>query len=138
MKRSTFQELLQTREDLSVARASMLSGHPRSSHYYKPRPRVKSISDDAIKHEALLIEAIEKEALSHPSYGVRRITAMLRRNGITVSRKTVYRLMKLTNLVKRPNVRKHLIKRRELFVPKGQDELWEEDITYSAPRNHYD
>jgi hypothetical protein len=29
--------------------------------------------------EASLIEANEKEALSHPSYGVRRITVMLRR-----------------------------------------------------------
>lgn len=117
---------------MSVVRASRLSGHPRSSHYYKPMLR-KSISDDAdskIKREASLIEAIEKEALSHTSYGVRRITAMLRRGGIIVSRKKVYRLMKLTNLVKRRRVRKHLIKRRELVVPKGPNELWEEDITY--------
>lgn len=115
---------------MSVARASRLSGHPRSSHYYKPIPRRKSIPDDAIRREASLIEAIEKEALSHPSYGVRRITAMLHRGGVVVSRKRVYRLMKLTNLVKRMSVRRHLVKRRELVVPKGPNELWEEDITY--------
>jgi putative transposase len=117
---------------MSVVTASMLSGHPRSSHYYKPNPREKSITENSskIRNEAVLIEAIEEEALFHPSYGVRRITAMLRRSGITVSRKRVYRIMKLTNLVKRRSVRKHLVKRRELVVPKGPNELWEEDITY--------
>lgn len=132
MKRSTFQELVQVRQDrMSVVRASTLSGHPRSTHYYKPIAK-KSITADAtkIRREASLIEAIEKEALSHPSYGVRRITAMLRRSGIIVSRKRVHRLMKLTNLVKSRSVRKHLVKRRELVVPKGPNELWEEDITY--------
>jgi putative transposase len=117
---------------MSVVRASMLSGHPRSTHYYKLGPREKSIPDDSnkIRNEAALIEAIEREALSHPSYGVRRITAMLRRSEITVSRKRVYRLMKLTNLVKRRSVKKHLVKRRELVVPREPNELWEEDITY--------
>jgi len=59
---------------------------------------------------------------------------MLRRSGITVSRKRVYRLMKLTNLVKKRRVRKHLVRRRELVVPKGPNELWEQDITYEAVR----
>jgi putative transposase len=130
LKRSTFQQLLQARLDhMSVVKASVLSGHARSTHYYKPR---KSISDDSnkIRREASLIEAIEKEALSHPSYGVRRITAMLRRSGIIVSRKRVYRLMKLTGLVKRRSARKHIVKRRELVVPKGPNALWEQDITY--------
>ena len=116
---------------MNVVRASLLSGHPRSTHYYKPKEN--SISEGStcrIRREAALIEAIEKEALSHPSYGVRRITAMLRRSGIAVSRKRVYRLMKATNLVMRRRLRKHLIKRRELVVPSGPNELWEEDITY--------
>lgn len=115
---------------MSLVRAARLSGHPRSSHYYKPRQKSISNGSNKIRNEAVLIEAIEKEALSHPSYGVRRITAMLRRNGTIVSRKRVYRLMKLTNLVKRRSVRKHQVKRRELVVPKGPNELWEQDITY--------
>lgn len=118
---------------MSVSRVSMLSGHPRSSHYYKPRPRDWSISEDVDRirrREAMLIEAIEKEALSHPSYGVRRITAMLHRSGIIANRKRVYRLMKLINLVKTRRVRRHMVTRHELVVPKGPNELWEEDITY--------
>jgi putative transposase len=47
-----------------------------------------------------------------------------------VSRKRVYRLMKSTNLVKMRNVRTHLVRRRELVVPKEPNELWEQDITY--------
>jgi len=118
---------------MSVSRASKLSGYPRSSHYYKPMQRDTSTSEgtkEIVRREAMMIETIESEALSHPSYGVRRIAAMLRRSGITVSRKRVYRLMKLTNLVKKRRVRKHLVRRRELVVPKGPNELWEEDITY--------
>ena len=118
---------------MSVSRASTLSGHPRSSHYYKPIRRGPSSSGgttEAKRREATLIEEIESQSLSHPSYGVRRITAMLRRSGIIVSRKRVYRLMKLTNLVKKRRVRKHFVKRREFVVPKGPNELWEEDITY--------
>lgn len=114
-----------------MVRASALSGHPRSTHYYKPTPKKStSVGPNRIKNEAVLIEAIEKEALEPPSYGVRRITAMFRRSGTVVSRKRVYRLMKLANLVKRRSVRKHLVKRWELVVPKRPNELWEEDTTY--------
>jgi hypothetical protein len=40
-------------------------------------------------------------ALEYPSYGVRRITVMFYRRGMTTSRKKVYRLMKLANPVGR-------------------------------------
>ena len=56
-------------------------------------------------------------ALEYPSYGVRRITAMLHRDGIAANRKKVYRLMKLANLVRKRSVRKHVIIKRILTVP---------------------
>lgn len=63
-------------------------------------------------------------ALEYPSYGVRRITAMLHRSGIAaVNRKKVYRLMKLANLVRKRSVRKHVIMKRILTVPERQDQL---------------
>jgi len=70
-------------------------------------------------------------ALEYPSYGVRRITAMLHRSGITATnRKNVYHLMKLANLVRKRSVRKHVIIKRILTVPKRQDQLWQQDVTY--------
>jgi transposase InsO family protein len=136
MRRAAFEELLLRKEN-NVLKASVLSGYSRSSYYYRSKqsspPTVirgrNSRSSDST--EAVLLEAIEKVALEYPSYGVRRITAMLRRSGITaVNRKKVYRLMKLANLVRKRSVRKHVIIKRILTVPERPDHLWQQDITY--------
>ena len=58
------------------------------------------------------------------------ITATLRRSGVITSRKKVYRLMKLANLVRKKSVRKHVIMKRIFTVPERPDQLWQQDITY--------
>lgn len=148
MRKAAFQELLvmmtnKEKKNSSVLKASVLSGYSRSSYYYrlKHQPAIRSDSSNNSKNhlsdstgettEASLLEAIEKVALEYPSYGVRRITAMLRRRrGIITSRKRVYRLMKIANLVRKKNVRKHVIMKRILTVPERPDQLWQQDITY--------
>ncbi|MGA9935980.1 MAG: hypothetical protein WBP83_12755 [Nitrososphaeraceae archaeon] len=69
----------------NVLKASVRSGYSKSSYYYRPKqqPVVSSSSrnrrsDSTETEAASLLEAIEKVALEHPSYGVRRITAMPR------------------------------------------------------------
>jgi hypothetical protein len=109
MRKAAFEELLLMMKENDVLKASVLSGYSRSSFYYRSRPKqqpaaVISSSRNRRRRStdsAALIEAIEKVALKYPSYGVRRITAMLRRSGIITSRKKVYRLMKLANLEER-------------------------------------
>jgi hypothetical protein len=69
----------------NVLKTSVLSGYSRSSYYYRPKqPFISSSrnrrSTDSTA-EAAVLEAIEKVALEYPSYGVRRITAMLHRSG---------------------------------------------------------
>jgi putative transposase len=108
-----------------VSKASHLSGHPRSSHYYKPMRRTRNQRLDF-----QVLQAVENEVMEHPSYGVRRIAAMLRRSGIVANRKKVYRLMRLANLVRKRSVRKHLVTKRILTVPERPDHLWQQDITY--------
>ena len=83
-----------------------------------------------IQQKQQVLEAIEKVALEYPSYGVRRITAMLHRSGITANRKKVYRIMKLANLVRKRSVRRHVIIKRILTIPERPDQLWQQDITY--------
>ena len=105
----------------------------RSGYYYKPK-------GDKSK-DAILLERIREVATEFPSYGYRRVTAQLRRQGIMVNRKRVYRIMRAggilctirrryrvtTNsnhsLVKYPNLIANLI-------PVRTDELWHSDITY--------
>ena len=135
MRKAAFQKLLIMMNENNVRKASVLSGYSRSSYYYRHREPVvissrnRHISDSSAA-EAAVLEATEKVALEYPSYGVRRITAMLHRSGITANRKKVYRIMKLANLVRKRSVRKHVIIKRILTVPERPDHLWQQDITY--------
>ena len=100
-------------------KASVQCGYSRSSYYYRSKQQPKAVtcrnSHSSDLTEAAALEAIEKVALEYPSYGVRRITAMLRRSGIiAVNRKKVYRFMKLTNLVRKRSVGRHVIIKRIL------------------------
>ncbi|MGB3479265.1 MAG: IS3 family transposase [bacterium] len=105
----------------------------RSGHYYKSKENKKG--------DVFLLERIRAIATEFPCYGYRRVTAQLRRNGITINRKRVHRIMaqngilctirrkyRVTtdskhSLVKYPNLIKGLI-------PARTDELWHSDITY--------
>lgn len=109
----------------AVSKASRLSGHPRSSYYYRQKPRTRNPRLDSV-----VLQAIENEGMQHPSYGVRRMAAMLRRKGFHASRKKVYRLMRLANLVRKRSVMKHIVVKRFLTVPERPDHLWQQDITY--------
>jgi transposase InsO family protein len=65
---------------------------PRTSYYYKPKPREISPEDQAI------IARIEEVAEDFATYGYRKITAQLRRDGIVVNRKKVQRIMREKDL----------------------------------------
>ncbi|MFG1520262.1 MAG: IS3 family transposase, partial [Thermoplasmataceae archaeon] len=64
-----------------------------------------------------------------PTYGYRRIWAILRNDGIVLNQKTVMRVMKYHNLLLRPHStrKKHGI---ELMEADSPDRLWETDLTY--------
>ncbi|MGH9979094.1 MAG: IS3 family transposase [Nitrososphaeraceae archaeon] len=135
MRNAAFEELLLMMKENNILKASVLSRYSRSSYYYRSKQQPKAVtsrnSHSSDLTEAAALEAIEKVALEYPSYGVRRITAMLRRSGgITANRKKVYRLMKLANLVRKRSVRKHVIIKRILTIPERPDQLWQQDITY--------
>lgn len=105
---------------------------PRSSLYYQ---KVAVKSEDRIKSE------IAKLAAEHPTYGYRRITAMLHRGGHQVNNKRVRRLMGEMGLAgERPKRRcrttnsnhelpryRNRVEGLEVVRP---DQLWVGDITY--------
>ena len=106
-------------------------GVPRSSYYYTP-----VMSDDTAAKEAILRVAGE-----WPTYGYRRVTAQLRREGHPLNSKVVRRLMKEMGLAARPPVRKvrttdsehawprypNLLRGLDVAYP---DQAWVADITY--------
>ena len=67
--------------------------HPRTYRYQPIRPHDR---------HARLIERLEALSWKHPRYGYRRIRALLRREGWTVSKKQVQRLRRLVGLKVKP------------------------------------
>lgn len=103
----------------------------RSSFYYQAAEK----SEDGIKN------TIAALAVEHPTYGYRRITAMLNRQGQRVNNKRVLRLMRELNLVgKRPKRgcrttnSNHTFKRHPNRVEglsiERPNQVWVGDITY--------
>jgi putative transposase len=109
-----------------------LLGLPRSSVYYTPRPG----TDEAMLKTALLDLAGE-----WPTYGYRRLTAMMKRLGWRVNAKRVRRWMDELGLAGAPPVRKtrttdsghafprypNLVKDLKIRRP---EQVWVADITY--------
>ena len=106
-------------------------GVNRSSLYYQPQ------EDPS---EAVLLAEIEKLSGQYPTYGYRRITQLLRRQGYTVGTRRVARLMKEKNLlvsIKRAGQTtkslqgekpwRNLLEDLEVSHP---DQVWVADITY--------
>ena len=107
-------------------------GISRSAYYYKPK--------DKPKFNLYLADRINDIATEFASYGYRRITAQLKRDGFHVNHKRILRIMKQENLlvkarkaykattnsnhdlVKYPNLVRDLILTRP-------DMVWNADIT---------
>jgi putative transposase len=114
-----------------VSTICTLWNFPRSTYYH---PRLA-------KRDAELRQALEELAAEWPTYGSRRLTAELRRNGWRVNRKRVQRLMRVMGL-QRPKKRRkrrttqsnhsfprypNLVKDLTITHP---DQVWVADITY--------
>ena len=116
-----------------------LLGVPRSSIYYQARPAI----DEAMLKTALLDLAGE-----WPTYGYRRLTAMMRRLDWPVNAKRVRRWMEELNLTGTPPTRgkrttnsdhpfpryPNLVKDLKITRP---DQVWVADITYIRLRREF-
>ena len=116
---------------LSVVRQCQLLGLSRSGLYYQPAPLPEE--------DLSLMKLIDRQYLSTPFYGARRMAAWLKTQGHEVNRKRVRRLMQtmgLSAIYRRPRtsipapghkVYPYLLRGREITRP---DEVWAADITY--------
>ena len=122
-------ETLQT--EYSVRQICETLGFNRSNLYYHPK---------SVPSEAGLREEIEALSLRYPTYGYRRITALLVSKGYSVGYRRVARLMKAANLsvaVKRACQTTNSIEgvrpwsnRLENLQVSRCDQVWVGDITY--------
>jgi putative transposase len=116
---------------IPLERQCALVGLPRASFYYRPRP-ITAL-------EELLMRLIDEVYTRCPFYGVRRITAWLRRQGHEINPKRVRRLMRRMGLealypkrrlsIPAPGQTKYPYLLRDVTVVRP-DQAWCTDITY--------
>ena len=80
------------KQGMSLRNISMISGISLSGYYYRPRERHFERLDPSIK------ERIREIASERPTYGYRKVWAVLRNKGTMVNQKTVRRVLKANNL----------------------------------------
>jgi putative transposase len=116
---------------MPIIKQCQLLGLSRASVYYRPVP--------VGEEELALMRRLDELHLCYPFFGARKLTAMLKREGIAVGRKRVRRLMRLMDicaLYRRPRttvpveghrVCPYLLSGVEIERP---NQVWEADITY--------
>jgi putative transposase len=87
---------MQERGISSLARAARMTGISRRALYDRPRPRIPHPRPDEARARA----SVRRISLRLVTYGHRRVWAMLRREGWTINRKRVHRLMREEGLLR--------------------------------------
>lgn len=116
---------MQTATSLSERRACQLVGLSRSTLRYEP---TRSEENEALKAKIVTI------AQERRRFGYRRIHALLRREGVEVNHKRIYRLYREAELaVKRRKRRKGVaVPREPLVLPQRRNEVWSMDFVMDA------
>ena len=122
--------------DLPVSDACRCLDISRGSYYKWMNNR------DIPYRERQIKSAIHDIALEYPKYGYRRITAQLRRDGLTINHKKVLKIMKEENILCKPKKKFRVITTdsnhalpvypnlaKDMAVT-GLNQLWVADITY--------
>jgi putative transposase len=118
---------------LSIQRQCELIGLPRSSYYRKNR------TVQGNPESMVIMRLIDEEYTRHPFYGSRKMRDFLYRQGYTVNRKRIQRLMRqmgIQSVAPKPNTSKghpkhkiypYLLRDINVSHP---DQVWCSDITY--------
>jgi len=116
---------------LSVTRQCALLGLPRARYYHRLKP--------ATEENLRLMRLIDETYLAYPFFGSRQMTRWLKRQGETVNRKRVRRLMRelgLEVIYRKPNLSRAQAGQRVYpYLLRGlavtrPNQVWATDITY--------
>lgn len=112
---------------LGVARSSWYAGLKPKTERKRPGPTAKPVPPELVRR---IIEA----AHSYPWWGYKRVAVVLRRQGVKISNKQVWRVYQAEGLLHkrrraRPAELYQALKLYEL-LPQGPNELWQADVTY--------
>lgn len=108
-------------------------GWPTSSFFRQPKAMKERPGPAPKPLDPQKAEAVREVALAYPWWGYKRIAVICRRQGLAVSNRFVYRVLKEADLLQRRRPRSpELYQAARLFelLPQGPNELWQADVTY--------
>ena len=112
-----------SRQAYYAARKAPSSPGPREPERRRPERRGPWVSD------ATLVEKIQQVVVEFPAWGVRKVWAYLKRHGVVVSRKRVWKRMKALGLTLPPLCeREEPLRRGHVAVPES-NRRWATDLT---------
>ncbi len=112
---------------IPTARAARWVGFHRPTLYYDPRD---GSARRPRKDEERVRRRIRTIALTHGTYGIRRIRAMLRHDGLLVNHKRVRRVMGAEGLLRPPHLPRPRLPPTGRLTASRPNERWYTDITY--------
>lgn len=108
-------------------------GWPTSSFFRQPKATQERPGPAPKPLDPQKAEAVREVALAYPWWGYKRIAVICRRQGLAVSNRFVYRVLKEADLLQRRRPRSpELYQAARLFelLPQGPNGLWQADVTY--------
>lgn len=126
-------------ETIPICRQCELLGLPRSSLYYRH-------DESKVDHDRQLMRLIDEQYIMTPFYGIRRMTAWLRNQGLVVNHKRVSRLMRTVGIEaiypKKRLSQSDSRHRKYPYLLKGltvnrPNQVWASDITYIRMRHGF-
>jgi putative transposase len=112
-------------DGFSLRKALDYSGCSRKMYYHKTTPRT-------ILPDPAVVDKVKQIALDRPSFGTRRMAAMLRRElHVPINRKRVRRIFHALNWIEPSKKKSDIIRSQSKLVKATRPyELWETDITF--------
>lgn len=116
---------MQARTGISERRACQLIGLSRSVLRYQPRASVQNT-----ELQAQLVELAQERR----RFGYRRQHILLRRAGVQVNHKRIYRLYRAAGLMVKRRRRHHgvAVERERLSLPSAPNQVWSMDFVFDA------
>lgn len=116
---------MQAQTGISERRACQLIGLSRSVLRYQPRASVQNT-----ELQAQLVELAQERR----RFGYRRLHILLRRAGVQVNHKRIYRLYRAAGLMVKRRRRRHgvAVERERLSLPSASNQVWSMDFVFDA------
>jgi putative transposase len=114
-------------------------GWPSSSFFRRPVLVRRKSGPAARPLDPELARVVCEYAEKYPWWGYKRLAVVLRRDGIAVSNRFVYRVLRAAGLLIKPRARTaELYQAAKLFelLPHRPNELWQADVTYIHVPGH--